>query len=77
MLKNNTIWHEPLVLTPEASLMMMSVESSLRQTTWGCGYPRARHVSFTVPPSGTIMSPEVSSGMKSGGTTTSRYPTLK
>lgn len=32
------------------------------------------HVSFTELPSGTMTSDDVSSGMKSGGITTSRYP---
>lgn len=35
------------------------------------------HVSFTLLPSGTITSDDVSSGMKSGGITTSRYPICK
>ena len=68
------IRQKPLFLIPLGSLNIISAESSLRHKTCGKGYPRALHVSLTLPPSGTIMSPDVSSGMKSGGTTTSKYP---
>jgi len=51
---------------------MISPPSSRLHRIFGSGYPRALHTNLADPPSGIIISPEVSSYTISGGITTSR-----
>lgn len=53
-------------------LTIMSPPSSRFHSIFGSGYPRALHTNLAEPPSGIIMSPDVSSYTMSGGMTTSR-----
>lgn len=56
----------------EPVLAIISRPSSRRHVIFGLGKPRALHNNFAELPSGTIMSPEVSSDRISGEITTSR-----
>lgn len=56
---------------------MISPPSSLFHKIFGSGYPRALHTNLAEPPSGIIISPEVSSYTMSGGMTTSRKALYK
>lgn len=66
-----------LVFTAFPVLTIMSPPSSLLHSILGSGYPRALHTNLAEPPSGIIISPDVSSYTMSGGITTSRKALYK
>lgn len=66
-----------LVFTVVPVLTIISPPSSLLHSIFGSGYPRALQINLAEPPSGIIISPDVSSYTISGGITTSRKALYK